>query len=195
MKTLTLIILIIIITVPAFAQPHYLISGKIENSGFGGPVIKTNTFNNELGVMVGGRGGWIINHRLIIGGGGYGLVTELDYEYIIPDSILNMTIGYGGFEMEYIFNPDNLVNYSVYAMIGGGEVRLSLDELNTTTQGNSDKFFAFEPACYVTVNVTEWLRISAGASYLITSGIDELGLTDDDIGGLSGSLTFRFGKF
>ena len=28
--------LIVIFTAPVFAQPQYLISGKIENSGFGG---------------------------------------------------------------------------------------------------------------------------------------------------------------
>jgi hypothetical protein len=31
-----------------------------------------------VAMMAGGRGGWVINHSLIIGGGGYGITTEVN---------------------------------------------------------------------------------------------------------------------
>lgn len=193
MKKHLVIIVLLALTFPVFAQVEYLISGEIENGGFGGPCVKMNTFDGDLGVMAGGRGGWVLNHSLVIGGGGYGQVTEHDYLY--SGDTYNLEVGYGGLEMEYMFNSNKLIHFSLYSLIGGGEVMLSLDQTYMNNHGNSDRFFAFEPACFAILNVTEWLKISAGISYLMVTGIDELGLTNNDIGGVHGMISFRFGSF
>ncbi|NIN69246.1 MAG: hypothetical protein GTO63_32105, partial [Anaerolineae bacterium] len=56
-------------------EPETLIEGDVRHGGFGGPVVKFTEVNNEFGVLVGGRGGWIINDSFVLGAGGYGLVT------------------------------------------------------------------------------------------------------------------------
>jgi hypothetical protein len=71
------VLLVFVFTFSAFAQETTLINGEIESGGFGGPVLKVTSINGENAVMIGGRGGWIINHSLVLGGGGYGLVTEV----------------------------------------------------------------------------------------------------------------------
>ena len=54
----------------ASAQDEQLVSGKIESGGFGAPVWKITQINGETAMLTGGRGGWIINHTFVIGGGG-----------------------------------------------------------------------------------------------------------------------------
>ncbi|MBN1426023.1 hypothetical protein JXA88_15850, partial [Candidatus Fermentibacteria bacterium] len=57
-------------------QPETLLKGPIENGGFGGLVVKFSQLADQTAVFVGGRGGWILNHTFVIGGGGYGLANE-----------------------------------------------------------------------------------------------------------------------
>lgn len=72
--------------------------------------------------MVGGRGGWIINHSLVLGGGGYGVASEVDAPAgVLPlEGPLDIEVGYGGFELEYIIHPMSLVHFNIYNFIGGG---------------------------------------------------------------------------
>ena len=79
MKTLSkVIVLSLILSFQLFAQEETLLgSSEVTHGGFGGPVIKYTQIKGEPAVLVGGRGGWIINHTFIIGGGGYGLVNDI----------------------------------------------------------------------------------------------------------------------
>ncbi|MFZ1729098.1 MAG: hypothetical protein WBQ23_06980 [Bacteroidota bacterium] len=62
--------------------------------------------------------------------------------------------------------------------------------------GRAESVFVVEPAVNVELNVTEWFRISAGASYRFVSGLNELqGIEDKDLSGPSGSLSMKFGAF
>jgi hypothetical protein len=100
-----------------------LLTGRLVHGGFGGPVVKFTRLRGEFGVLVGGRGGWVINHCFSIGGGGYGLVNAVSGPEGIPlrvDPVL--TAGYGGFEMEYIHHSGRLMHSSVQLLIGGGGV-------------------------------------------------------------------------
>jgi hypothetical protein len=65
-------LMIMIWTLPVFAGDETLFSGNVEHGGFGGPVVKFTQIKDEFGVLVGGRGGWIINHSFVLGAGGYG---------------------------------------------------------------------------------------------------------------------------
>jgi hypothetical protein len=91
MKTLfELSILFICICFQLNAQEQTLVgNGEISNGGFGGPVIKYTQIKNEPAILVGGRGGWIINHTFVIGGGGYGLANQI--EQIILAILVNLT--------------------------------------------------------------------------------------------------------
>ena len=90
-----------------------LVSGKYEFGGFGGPVFKFSTVADEFAFIVGGRGGWIINHAISLGGGGYGLAQESVFEGI-PGSPY-MQFGYGGGIIEFIYKSKKLIHFSVVA--------------------------------------------------------------------------------
>ncbi len=206
MKTiLSTIVLTLIIICQAFAQEETLISkGNITHGGFGGPVIKYTQIKGEPALLVGGRGGWIINHSFIIGGGGYGLVNNIQSNnypdiYYWPDKPY-LNFGYGGLELEYVIQSDRLTHFSVCTLIGAGGISYRKSIWNEDTYSNdwnspSDAFFVFEPGLNVELNVISFMRINAGFSYRFISGENFDNLKNSDLAGPSAMLTFKFGKF
>jgi hypothetical protein len=196
MKTSFLFLLLIVGLFPAFAQEETLIDGPIENGGFGGPVLKIGSFNGETGLLVGGRGGWIINHSFIVGGGGYGLANNVNAKTLGPYGERYLNFGYGGLELEYVAHPLRLVNFSVQTLIGAGALSWRDEDVRVAMRdSNSDTFFIIEPTLHVTLNVTKYFRISGGMGYRFISGLTSMASTNADLSGPSGVLTFRFGKF
>ncbi|MFO7445730.1 MAG: hypothetical protein R6W90_05150 [Ignavibacteriaceae bacterium] len=199
MKTLfSILFLSVIFSYQSLAQEETLIGdGEISHGGFGGPVIKFTQIKDEFGVLVGGRGGWIINHQFVIGGGGYGLVNNIEANDFIFSPQPFITFGYGGFEMEYIIHSDRLIHFSVYSLIGGGAVTYR-DELWDDWEDwdyGSDTFFVFEPAVNMELNIYSFFRLNAGISYRMVSGVDFDTLENSDLSGPSATLTLKFGKF
>lgn len=190
--TVSIIPIFCVVAISAMAQERTLISGNIKSGGFGGPVLKVTEFRDEVGLMVGGRGGWIINHVLVIGGGGYGLTTNID----APVSGLYLDVNYGGGILEYIVLPDKAIHASVSVLIGAGGINYTEGERSGPVHPyDEDGFFVAEPCVELMLNVATFFRIGVGVSYRYVNGIDLEGLSDSDISGLSATVTFKFGKF
>jgi hypothetical protein len=193
-KTLTLWVLLSGMLVgAAVAEQKTLIGdlGEVEHGGFGGPVVRLTSINGEFGVLTGGRGGWIVNHRFVLGGGGYGLASTIKAAEVgapTAGGTDKLEMGYGGPIVEYIIASDRLLHLSVEALVGGGG-------LTTTEGGSSDEFFVAEAGINAMVNVTEFFRMGAGGSYRYIAGADFYDLNSSDLSGGSIVLTFKFGSF
>ncbi len=185
MKKVLIVAVLIVVAVPfiAGAQEQTLISGEIESGGYGGPVVKLSGVNNGIGLFMGGRGGWIINHSFIIGGGGYGLANDIFV------SSKKLDFGYGGLELGYVFLSDSLVHFTLHSLIGFGGVSFQDDP------ASSDEVFVLEPEATVVLNITRFFRIAAGVSYRFVTGVTAAGVSDVSLSGLSGLLAFKFGSF
>ena len=201
MRTFTLYILLTGFSGMLHAQEETLLKFDGETHGFGGPVAKITTINGQSAILLGGRGGWVFNHRFVIGGGIYTLATEVDAaQDILPaEGPLDVDFSYFGLEMEYVFQPNVLIHYSLHSLLGVGAVRLlkdvgSFSKENTQVQ-ETNFAFVFEPTANVELNVARWCRIMAGASYRVTTGVTQVGLGNNDFTGLAASLTIKFGSF
>jgi len=204
MKSRWWILLAVVLSLPGFAQEEEtLLTGEVTHGGFGGPVVKFTRLDGEFGLLLGGRGGWIINHAFSIGGGGYGLVNAIPGPAGTGDMAEPLlAMGYGGFEMEYVRHSGKLIHSTLSLLIGGGGAGYHEKTDEDWDFGNDvddnptwDSFFIAEPGIGVEMNITSFFRINAGASYRFVSGIEKNGLTNEDIGGPSVVLTFKFGKF
>ncbi len=203
-RTFVFIFVSLLISAQTFAQEETLISGPVENGGYGGPVVKFSTVSDKFAVLVGGYGGWLINHSFMIGGGGYGLVNSIHASraaqtYYGTGDNLRVQFGYGGLVLEYIGIPNNLIHFSVSALIGAGGVNYNyLYDVYLpyfeNTQHNSS-CFVLEPTAGVELNVTPFFRMNAGVGYRLVRGTDLPGITDADLSNVSGHITFKFGKF
>jgi len=176
-------------------EAETLFTGDVSHGGFGGPAVKIGPVAGETGVWLGGRGGWIINlgpeNAISLGGGGYGLVT--DHEAPGEDGLFALN-GYGGFILEYTNKSYRMAHFTVTSLIGGGGLMLR-DSNFDDVEDDVDSYFVFEPGLHAELNVTHFFRVSAGATYRITSGINRFGFSDSDFSGLNGVITLKFGKF
>jgi hypothetical protein len=180
---LILIFLVLIIPFSVVAEEKTIAGDGIESGGYGGPVIKFTSFAGNFGVIVGGRGGWIINHTFVIGGGYYGLASNIKIDGSTTD------MEYGGFEFEYIWQSDRLLHFTVHLGTGGGRVQM-LDPYN------EDRFFYIEPTVSLEINLIKWFRINAGIGYLWVDNIQGMpGLSSSDVRGITGTIVFKFGWF
>ena len=179
---------------PAAGQrTQTLLDGDFESGGFGGPMLQVMPYGDDAAVFMGGRGGWIINHVFSIGGGAWGLVSELP-EAIPSNAPPNtrLVVGYGGVIVEYTVRPHELIHWGASLLSGWGTAGYSTD---LASDPDPDSFFVLEPTVHAEVNVTDFFRVALGASYRYTSGIELERFTDADMQEVAGAITFKFGAF
>jgi hypothetical protein len=199
MKKLVFTILIIIaVSTLVSAEDQMLFGGKITHGGFGGPVLKFTKIKDQNAVFIGGRGGWIINHTMVLGLGGYVMANEnIDKVQISPGHSRFLSVGYGGFEMEYVAMHNRLFHPALSILIGGGSasyIDKYFDDIDDD-EDDFDGFFIVEPTVNVELNVIPIMRANIGLGYRYVSGVEYYGLKDSDISGLAGSLSMKFGIF
>ena len=117
-------------------------------------------------------GGWILNHQLVIGGGGFGLATparpravdQADYQH---------TFGYGGLWLEYLIAPMNVVHGSVGTLVGAGGITYQrFRPASLAKDQKCSSVFVLDPVVAVEVNVTTFLRVALqGGSGLSVASI------------------------
>ena len=140
----------------------------------------------------GARFMFVANHILGIGIGGEGFTT------IPEDRTYLYSGGYGGLYLEPVVWAKKPVHLAFPMLIGGGGIysEYTLYDPWGSYEYNSVGYFIFEPGVDVVLNMTKWFQIDLGASYRITSKIDNLlSLPDNLLYGFNYMVTFKFGKF
>lgn len=163
--------------------------------GFGAPVVKFTEIDGKFGVLVGGRGGWIINDSFVLGAGGYGLANRNNFEDFMNTlgDRGRLSLAYGGVEFEYVYRPREVVHFSAAVLIGAGG--LVWDPQDPPDDREDDGFFIAEPALNLLFNVTKSFRAGLGVSYRFVQDVELFDLRDRDISGLAGVVTLKFGRF
>lgn len=176
------------------AQERRMEAG-LRHGGFGAPVVKLTQVDDPLGAFVGGRGGWIINRSVAIGGGGYALANRGNFEHLENDAgdPGGLEVAYGGLEVGYLHRPAGMVHVSMSMLVGWGGATWTPDGLSGTSV--DDSFFVAEPELDVVLNVTRVFQVALGASYRLARGVELFDLRDADMSGPAGVLALRFGSF
>jgi hypothetical protein len=190
----------------AFAQQERtLFEGNLDVAGFGGPEVRYTRIADQDGLMLGARGGVILNRSIVLSGAGWGMVTEIDSP---PNSdgsfdiqaLTDIRFGYGGFQFEYLVKPDAVAHVGLSALVGGGATQRVFDrpgrdgfrDDDDNRIGDPDGFFVFEPGVNLEVNVMRWLHMSGGVSYRIVNGVERPNLSNDDLSGISATFGVKF---
>jgi hypothetical protein len=184
-----------VVMVPVAEQPRTLLSRPIHSGGYGAPVVSYTRFAGSDSVLVGGRGGWILNHQLVIGGGGFGLATPAERVGVSLDQAdYRHTFGYGGLWLEYLIAPMNVVHASVGTLVGAGGIsyqRFRPDMQDVESTG----VFVLDPVVAVEVNVTTFLRVALQSGYRVVRGVDLATLDNSGASGFTLGGAIKFGGF
>lgn len=179
-----------------------LVPKGIISGGYGAPVQRFSTITGTSVLFTGLEGGWIVNHRFVLGAAGYGLATQniRNSGAALRDSrgrapVVEM--GYGGVTLGYVAQPMKLVHLMFQILIGGGGLTYDVQDIAgmRPEDAPADGFFVAEPTVQGELNVSRFFRIGVGAGYRFVSGASLDGLRDQDLRGASASLTFKLGRF
>jgi hypothetical protein len=179
--------------------PSALFGQKIESSAFGAPVLKFTSLKGQSALVIGGRGGWMINKKIVLGGGFYALANNVKSGIIDPQNGQNVSMGfnYGGLELEYIFWSEASVHASLDMLLAGGGVTFVASNENTSHLNYySQDLLVWEPEVNIEFKIVNWLHLAAGISYRIISSYNAyFGISKDSLSGLNGVFTFKFGTY
>jgi len=170
-------------------------SDEIENGGYGALLLNIGQINGETGIFLGGQGGWIINHRLVLGVKGYGLVNRIavkDLQYAKLEFI-----SWGGL-IEYTLASNNLLQLNVNSMIGSGALRFATAGHQNEPgyiKYSRDVFLIVEPGINLDLKVSDAVRIGLGVAYRSASRVEYKHLGNSDLSGLSGQVMIKLGVF
>lgn len=173
----------------AFAKDALIDLDNARVGGFGGPVFRTSQIKGDQTFEIGGMGGATFTtgkHSVMIGGGGYGLVNELDW-----GTNEKLEMGYGGFIFGYTYDPEALIHVDTHVLLGAGGVQ-SIDTDNSETDNGT--FLISEIASQVEINLTEFMEVGLGASYRLTTDPSMAGINSNDLSKPSVYISFQFGS-
>ncbi|MGL1888182.1 MAG: hypothetical protein OCD76_16825 [Reichenbachiella sp.] len=158
-------------------QPRTLYSGNGHSGGFGAIGFKTSQADNDLIMLAGLRGAWVINRSFAIGLDMWGVLPTDNYaaDYDISNN-LALLGGYGGLYVAPILFSNDVVHLTFPFSMGAGW--LGLQEYDDEYDGGDyellaeDVFWYVEPGASLEVNVASFFRINFGASHMFTQGLD-----------------------
>lgn len=183
---------------------------KLHHGGWGAPTAHCTRILDQDALLVGARGGWLINHRFTLGVAGHGLVTNLRhqaYDDHLQESgqafygRSSFHMGYGGLLLEPIIAYRSPVHVSLPVIIGAGGCGYSFNapppqDLDPVAlPANSQAFFVVEPGIDLELNLIPLVRLGLGASYRFTSDLDLPGTPKDALHGFNAGINVKVGRF
>jgi hypothetical protein len=160
---------------------------KNQLGGYGAPEIKGTLFFGDPALLFGSQGGFVVKHRWIFGGAGYGLVSNTDG--VVDGRKLPMSLGYGLGRVGYIFWHDADVHPVLLVGGGGGGMSIGDEE----AEARSGTFFVGEPQLEIEANAGPFLRIAVAGSYRFVT--KTAGISWRELSGPSASFLVRVGSF
>lgn len=179
--------------------PPLLFGDGLKVGGYGGlDVAYTRMFGRD-GVVVGGQGAVLINHRLALGLAGWGWSNPVDGPNAPTGERQHFDTGYGGVTVRYSLYLDSLPFYvTVGTLVGAGAIDLTThdhDDDDFEHSSDADVFGVVQPDVTVHANLTRWMRLGVTAGYRFTSGVGQLGFTESDVNGFLVGSQLQFGSF
>lgn len=220
LRTLFLLLSLALALVPSCAQdraeaPIRTLLGaghKVHHGGWGAPTAHYTRMLDTDALLVGARGGWLIDHRVTIGFAGHGLVTNVPnkaYDRYLVDSGVELRrnsslyMGYGGLFIEPVIGYRSPVHITLPLIIGAGGVTYGyqsrlpedFDPFDHDADHDAQAFFVVEPGIALELNVIPLVRIGIGASYRYTSDLDLPATAKDALHGVNAGFSLKVGCF
>jgi hypothetical protein len=157
--------------------------------------------------------GAVIQHKLFVGIGGEKMINSMfvrDSKYVpVKDEVSYWKMNYQGVKLDYQFNVERAVSFTLGTIIGGGSVKRdfvcnSLDNnsleypLFNQRLKNVGYYYVFQPMVGMNMDVTDKISFRVNASYRFISLGNEsntVGMSAAKFNGPSASFTVQFEAF
>lgn len=180
-----------------------LLNRNNDLGGFGSIDLKVTEMADVRTMLLGAKGGLIVNKNFLFGLGGYGIATNTEFDVNRSSGQpqpLQLYGGYAGMLIGGMIAPEKMIHISIPVLLGAGGVEISDEDFFPSFSDSEytierSAFFVVEPGLDLELNVTRILRLGLGASYRWVSGSDLNLLSDDELTNWSGNFSIRFGGF
>jgi hypothetical protein len=179
-----------------------LLSGEVSHSYYVAPLLQLTHWQDRSGVMIGGKGAWMMNQKFGLGLAGFGLMSKNSIGEIDQSNNAFLQAGYGGVLLEYIPHPERLVHFSFPLVVGMGGAAYTNNAMGRNNTGSysyevydTDTFFVLEPGLQAELNLARFMRLGLAFTYRFAKGVNLPVSTDKDMSAPSFSLIVKFGKF
>ncbi len=162
---------------------------NFSSGGYGGFSVGYTRTDDNNAFILGGKGAWIINHSLGIGGALYGYSH---IKYFENGYIRGKSGGYTGLLIEPVIRGTQVINVSVPLIFGGGGYILFNDYISNYT---AFTYFIFVPGVELNITLTKHFRMALGLDYRLTTKNNSTIIDSEVTRGFSVHLVFKFGKF
>ncbi len=189
-----------------------LFDGVTAHGGYGGFNIGYTQIDNRDALVLGGRLGWVIDHKLTFGMAGEAFMNDTRPDPNLSNYNYNLIGGYGGVLLEPVIGSKYPVHVTIPVVIGAGGITYSRsyawDEWDNqwyNYEEDTDAFFVLQPGVEFEMNLLKFLRFTAGVYYRYTSDVKleyrtieatppEI-VPKDVLHGFSYGISFKIGKF
>jgi hypothetical protein len=161
---------------------------KVKVGGYGGPIVAYSRMLGRDGVLVGGEGAVLIDHRLSFGGAGYVFSRSPDGPPAPDGTPREFFTGYGGVLIRYAVYSDLPIYASFGTLVGGGAIALAPRHDDDEDEDDNDNvetrgFFVLQPDVSLHANATRWLRFGLIFGYRIATAVDHFDYHGSDMSG------------
>lgn len=165
--------------------------------GYGEMFAKGTRIKNEPTIIIGGRGGFMLNRKIAFGGVGSGYLLQ---HSVTGDNLtrntnanLNIRMSSGGVFFEYIHHMESAIHFSVPISFTIGN--LEITEASGGNRIESSRVLMIEPALNIEFNFSKFLIIAITGGYRIARINYLVNLNDHDISGPVVGLVGKFANF
>lgn len=204
-KGLGLFLVLVFCPIICFSgKDRTLLPERFTSGYYAGPTFSVTNFADQVGLFVGGKGGWIVNRKFVVGASAALLVNTIDFNLEVPtqtslvDTTLVASLYYGGAELGYLRSPENLFHYSLWLQIGVGLIGFKDYQCASCGEQSDldrDLFFIVEPRIDLNLNLTKMARVSLGMGWRYAYDLELRSVSNEDFCGPIGLLAVRVGRY
>ena len=165
-------------------------TGKLRYGGFGAITVSGTKIKDENEVLVGLRGGLVINDSYHIGLGVHRQVTKASVNG------KDTRLCYKGILIGRYFNKDSFIRPKVSLLIGRGRVgKKDDDKKMKMDKDDSDKFFIVQPEAGVVFDLSKYFKVSVDASYRYAADVKWEDYENSDLRNFNVGVSLIVGDF
>ncbi len=187
---------------------HKLLLGPhVSNGFFFAPEFKWTRWQGQDDMMAGGKLAWVVDHRFILGLGGYAALDWEDWDSYCDDGYGPWhhddwdshgdapRLAYGGLVLGYNAMPKKAVDIYGGVLIGGGYIHANEEEWagSAADWERNEFFWTFEPEVMLLLKFTRYLQVGIGCSYRFVTGVKSQWTSSSRLQGAGGLISIRLG--